>query len=113
MFHKVKWTFFHRRDALHRLAFANNEGGAQRLVPGEDPVQRSPQGFAIKRALQPPSVGDVVGLARSHLREEPQSLLRKRQGKISPSFGGRTRGQRSLRRPLNNECETRQVRMRE
>src|SRR5215212_86165 len=68
-----------RCDTLYWLTFDINERCAQRLVAGDDPVQRPPQGFAIKLPLQPPSVKNVIGLARSYLRQQPQPLLRKRQ----------------------------------
>src|SRR5262249_62182806 len=58
---------------------------------GHDPVRRPPQGLAVKPPLQPQTLKDVIGFARSHLRQEPQPLLRKRQWKIFPALGGRNR----------------------
>jgi hypothetical protein len=74
---QVEPTLFWRRDALRGLTFDGDERRAQRLMTDHDPVQRPPQGLAVKPPLQPQTVKNVIGFARSHLRQEPQPLLRK------------------------------------
>jgi hypothetical protein len=70
-----------RGDLLRRLSIDGDESSAQGLMPGKNPVQRPPQGHAVKIPLQTQTNRHMVGLAHPiHLRQKPQPLLRKRQG---------------------------------
>jgi hypothetical protein len=64
-------------DDLHRPALGvGHEPGAQRLVPGDDAVQRPAQRRDVERAAQPDAVRDVVGGQPGvELLDEPELLL--------------------------------------
>nr|ASV46655.1 hypothetical protein [uncultured bacterium] len=69
-----------REDALHRPALHVLEHGAQRLVPGDDGVQRAPQRDRVQRPAQPHGVRHVVDAGpRAKLVRQPEPLLRERQ----------------------------------
>ena len=66
-------------DPLNRPTVYGGEGGSQRLVPGDEAIQRPLHGGAVEVALQSQPERDVIGLADAlELRQEPQPLLRKR-----------------------------------
>ena len=80
---RTKAAVLRRRDPLYRLSIDENKGGAQRLMPDHDPIQRLAKGRTVQIALQPQTHGNVIGLADSlHLRQKPQPLLRKRQRQL-------------------------------
>ncbi|GGK72874.1 hypothetical protein GCM10012284_03520 [Mangrovihabitans endophyticus] len=57
------------------------EGGAQRLVPGDNVTERGTQRATVQRTPQPQEDGQMIGRVESvQPIEEPQSLLRVRQG---------------------------------
>src|SRR5277367_5809711 len=63
-------------DPLHRPTVYGGEGGSQRLVPGDEAIQRPLHGGAVEVALQSQPERDVIGLADAlELRQEPQPLL--------------------------------------
>jgi hypothetical protein len=66
-------------DALHRLAIQQLEVRSQYCVPLYDSVQRGLQRTLIQPAAQLQATGDVIRRTRlfTHLRDEPQTLLRK------------------------------------
>ncbi|GMU11132.1 hypothetical protein ASNO1_73860 [Corallococcus caeni] len=65
-----------RVDALSGLPLVLDEGGAQRLVPGDEGLEGAAQGFDVHLALQAKGRGDVVrGAAGLELVQEPQPLL--------------------------------------
>ena len=71
----------HGRDALHRLAVHLHEGRAQRLVPRDDRVQRTPQRRPRPaRRCSRSARGDVDTCRPARqLLQEPQPLLREGQ----------------------------------
>jgi hypothetical protein len=65
-----------RADQLTGMAVEQREGGAERFVPGEDPVESLPESGAVERADEAETAGDVIGeTGVIKLREEPETLL--------------------------------------
>src|SRR5207253_1611337 len=65
-----------RHNDLKGTAFLNREGGAQRLMAGDDRVEGAAQSAAIEGPADPPRQRDVVKRAsRFQAVEEPEPLL--------------------------------------
>ncbi len=73
-----------RTDDLYRTLVDRRERGPQRFVTLDERVERALQRVGMQRAVEPPDDGDVVrpwsGL---ELVEQPESLLRERQGDVA------------------------------
>src|SRR5215208_2877931 len=70
-----------RMNHLHGRRALGRDGSAKRLVPADNFVEASRELARVKRAFEPQRARDVVCRpARLHLFEEPEPLLREREG---------------------------------
>ncbi len=83
-------------DDLDTPAVDRVEGGAQRLVPGDQARHRAPQRRLVERAGQAQRADHVVlDGARREVLQEPQAFLRQRHGQL-PAPGHRDDGRPGL-----------------
>jgi hypothetical protein len=97
-----------RLNDLHRRAIRGREDGAQRLVAARDLTEAERQNPGVQRPLDAQRHRDVVERAvRLEAIDEPETLLRKRQGKgLSLAVGVRDdHGLRGRCRPLVAESD--------
>jgi hypothetical protein len=78
VFDEMESALLDSGDLLRRLSIDGDESSTQGLMPDKNPVQRLPQGRAVKIPLQAQTERYMIGLAHPiHLRQKPQPLLRK------------------------------------
>jgi hypothetical protein len=79
--HKRERAGLRCRDPLHRNTVRCAEGGAQRLVPGDDGIEAAPKDGWVQRTAHAHSAGDVIkGAVGDKLIDEPEALLREGKG---------------------------------
>lgn len=88
----------HGMDNLHRVPADLLEGGAQALVATYEFLAASTPEVDVERTAQAHGRGNVIGTAGHQLFEEPQSLLRERQGEapLAAGLGETLRQQHAL-----------------
>src|ERR1700729_4148300 len=108
---QVKPAPFRTANPRLRLPVTERKRRSQRFVPLNNPVQRPSKRLTIKITLQTQTEWNVIRLAYSlHLRQKPQSLLRKRKRKTllppRPHNGWQFSSRRHLQ-PLGKLCHYR------
>src|ERR1051325_2046799 len=84
-------------DNLNRLAVLQFESCPQRLVPPHDFIQAALKRRPVEPPRQAYRAGHVIGVAaRLELLQEPQSLLREREGRVNLPRDRRYRGRANL-----------------